>query len=416
MPQGSVLGPLFLIYINDITENIDSEIKLFADDTSLFITIDKNEKDITEQLNRDLEKISHWAKTWLVSFNPIKTKSLFVTLKKPRNHPDLLFDGHLLETVESHKHLGITFNSTLSWKHHIENIASVANKKVSLLTRLKHILDRKTLLIMYTSFVRPSLEYANVLWNNCTDGESDQLESIQRRAVRIITGGIIRSPTNLLYEEIGIETLKKRREKNIVLFFHKIIHNNAPSYLLEFKPIPNPHRVNLRSANNLTTPRCRLVKYQESFLPQAINSWNKLNNSLKETVNYKLFKALLEKDSPKVNPLFYLGDRKENIIMARLRMNCNDLKGHLAQLNIIENSVCECGYPFEDSLHYFFICPIYQVPRAALHNLISNIAPFTLQTILYGRENLNYNSNQLIYNGTLRYIKETNRFDEKNKI
>ena len=121
------------------------------------------------------------------------------------------------------------------------------------------------------SFVRPSLEYANVLWNNCTDRESDQLESIQRRAVQIITGGIIRSPTNLLYEEIGIETLKKRREKNIVFFFHKIIHNNAPSYLLEFKPIPNPHRVTLRSADNLTTPRCRLVKYQESFLPQAIN-------------------------------------------------------------------------------------------------------------------------------------------------
>ena len=107
---------------------------------------------------------------------------------------------------------------------------------------------------MNTSFVRPSLEYANVLWNNCLEGESDQLETIQRRAVRIITGGIIRSPSNLLYEEIGIETSKKRCEKNIVLFFHKIIHYNAPSYLLEFKPIPNPHRVNLRSANNLTTP------------------------------------------------------------------------------------------------------------------------------------------------------------------
>ena len=89
-------------------------------------------------------------------------------------------------------------------------------------------------------------------------------------------------------------------------------------------------------------------------MPQAINAWNKLNNSLKETVNYKLFKAFLEKDSPKVNPLFYLGDRKVNIIMARLGMNCSDRKGYLAQLNIIGNSVCKCGYPFEDSLSLLF--------------------------------------------------------------
>ena len=59
---------------------------------------------------------------------------------------------------------------------------------------------------------------------------------------------------------------------------------------------------------------------------------------------------------------------------------------------------------------------IYQVPRAALHNLSSNIAPFTLKTILYARENLEFNNNQIVYNGRLKYIKETNRFEEKNKI
>ena len=92
MPQGSVLGPLlFLVYINDITENIDSHIKLFADDTSLFITIDSNEQEQTSQLNKDLSQISKWAETWLVSFNPTKTTSLYVTLKKPNDHPPLFF-------------------------------------------------------------------------------------------------------------------------------------------------------------------------------------------------------------------------------------------------------------------------------------------------------------------------------------
>ena len=70
VPQGAVLGPLtFLIYINDITENIKSNIKLFADDTSLYVTIDEEAVTATNQLNEDLSQISKWADTWLVKFN-----------------------------------------------------------------------------------------------------------------------------------------------------------------------------------------------------------------------------------------------------------------------------------------------------------------------------------------------------------
>jgi hypothetical protein len=181
VPQGSVLGPLlFLIYINDITDNIKSCIKIFADDTSLFITIDKNQKEATCQLNDDLENIKNWAYKWLVKFNPTKTKSLYITLKNQVQYPPITFDGHALEQVEHHKHLGVEFNTTLSWKEHIENISTSANKKLNILAHLKNLLDRKTLLTMYLSFVRPSLEYANTVWCNCTDTESNTLESIQR--------------------------------------------------------------------------------------------------------------------------------------------------------------------------------------------------------------------------------------------
>ena len=218
VPQGSVLGPLlFLIHINDIVDDIESNMKLFADDVSLFITIDKNEIESSAQINRDLERMKTWAQSWLVSFNPEKSKSLYITLK-PNVYPSALyFDNHQLESEESHKHLGLTFNNNLTWKHHIDDIYLKANKKVSLLSKLKHLLDRQTLQIMYTSFVRPSLEYGNVIWDNCSEMESDRLENIQRRAARILTGGIIRTPSSLLYEESGLEPLAKRRERNIVL-------------------------------------------------------------------------------------------------------------------------------------------------------------------------------------------------------
>ena len=77
---------------------------------------------------------------------------------------------------------------------------------------------------MYTSFIWPGLEYASIVFCNCKEIEEDILESVQKRAFKIMTGGIVTTPTNYLYNEIGLETLKTRRDRNMILFFFK---NNA---------------------------------------------------------------------------------------------------------------------------------------------------------------------------------------------
>ena len=188
VPYDSILGHLLvLIHISDIIDNIQSGIMLLADNTSLFITIANNDIEATEQLNNDLQRVNEWDKKWLVSFNPQKNKPLHVTLKKTANTLPLLFDGQALEYEASQKHLGLVLNNKLIWIDHIDNVSTGANKKLNCLPHRTHLLDRKTLHIMYESFIRPSLEYGDLIYCNCIKLEIDSLESKELQELYLVT-------------------------------------------------------------------------------------------------------------------------------------------------------------------------------------------------------------------------------------
>ena len=137
VPQGSVLGPLlFLIYINDLTAVVQSDIRLFADDTILYVYGD-NPVNSADALNRDLSKMMDWANQWLVKFSPPKTVTLNISKRKIKlNKPTLYMDNIPIKSVKSHKHLGITLSEDLSWAQHIENVAVSANKSLDIFNSL----------------------------------------------------------------------------------------------------------------------------------------------------------------------------------------------------------------------------------------------------------------------------------------
>ena len=111
------------------------------------------------------------------------------------------------------------------------------------------------------------------------------------------------------------------------------------------------------------------------------------------------------------NPLFHLGTRQEQIIMARLRMCSSDLKGHLHSMKIIESSACSCGFKNEDEFHFFLACPLYYRARVTLLNALAHIPPLTVRTLLYGNDTFEFEENKIIITETLRFIKESKRFD-----
>ena len=208
VPQGSVLGPLlFLIFINDIVDIVHSNIKLFADDTSLFLSVDN--PDLTAStLNNDLSLIDSWSSDWLVTFNALKTDAMLISRKRNQvQHPPLVFQGIQLHNVNQHKHLGLILRSDLRWNDHIDMIVNKATKQLNIMKALQYLLDRKTLEIIYISFIRPLMEYAGMVWDGCTQADAQRLEDIQLAAARVISGAMRTTPSEKLYEETGLATL-----------------------------------------------------------------------------------------------------------------------------------------------------------------------------------------------------------------
>ena len=127
VPQGSILGPLlFILYINGIVSEVSGNIRLFADDTSLYVIVDTPELSASI-LNSDFRAISNWSKAWLVTFNPSKTESMIFSRKKDKSqHPPLLVNGTPIATVKSHKHIGFSFSEDAKWNIHISAMVNKA--------------------------------------------------------------------------------------------------------------------------------------------------------------------------------------------------------------------------------------------------------------------------------------------------
>ena len=175
VPQGSVLGPLlFLLYINDIADNIESMTRLFADDTSISRT-SQSSVELETVINRDLRKLDTWSKNWLVNFNPQKTDAMVISNLAQHNNLHIHFSNNLLEFVDSHKHLGITFSANCKWTVHITVIIASASRQLNMLRKLKFRLDRFILNRLYLTYIRPVLEYASEVWDGCSVTDANRL-------------------------------------------------------------------------------------------------------------------------------------------------------------------------------------------------------------------------------------------------
>ena len=169
----------------------------------------------------------------------------------------------------SHKHLGLIFFSDCNWHEHIDYVKTKAWSRIKVMRKLNFQLYRKSLETKYFSFIRPLLEYANFVWNNCTQCESNQLEKIQNEAARIVTDATKFATLYSLYTDTGWESLASSRGKHKLILYYKMQHGMTPEYLssLVLPTVGSTARYTLHNESDLQTVPAESQHYFNSFLP-----------------------------------------------------------------------------------------------------------------------------------------------------
>ena len=422
VPQGSVLGPLlFLIFINDITQNIESDMSLFADDSTL-VQIGNDRVSMAETINRDLNTLAEWGKRWFVSFNALKTKFMLITNRRIVTvFPPLIMNVTQLKQVSEHVVLGLTLTEKLTWTSHIQRLYDKSLLRLNILKSLCAKLPRSTKVNLYKTFIRPVLEHCNLLYVNATFQDLKLLDKIQRTSAVVCTRAYRCTETGQLYIELGWDSLATRRKIHTAVLLYKVLKCNVSPYLKLLLPILN-HGRTLRNQGKLKLFRCRTTKFYNSILPIGVKIWNSLPVNIQNSPSINSFKRNVIRHfgtAPSLHVKYCRGP--ESHLHARLRMGLSALNQHRFTYNFIQTRLCDhCQSP-ESTIHFFHECPAYAAQRVELYRRIAQLHPPFIHLsksqkiqllLIKDTENLNVNSN--IINGICeevhKYLSRSERF------
>jgi len=280
VPQGSVLGPaLFLFYINDIATEINSSIRLFADDTIMYLAVTSTND--AEKLQSDLTRLETWETQWEMEFHPNKCQVITFTRKRDPLKFNYTLHGISLEHVTVAKYLGVTFTSDLRWNAHISSIAGKASSTLGFLRRNLQLKNKKLKETAYFSLVRPKLEYAAPVWDPYTQNCISRLEKVQRTAARYVTNTWDRrASVTALLQQLKWKSLETRRKNQRLITFYKM-HNHVAALNLNFRHI-RPISTSTRNAHSCQylQPTCNTDYSKFSFYPRTTKEWNMLPDDL----------------------------------------------------------------------------------------------------------------------------------------
>ncbi|MEW8548082.1 MAG: reverse transcriptase family protein, partial [Candidatus Thiodiazotropha sp.] len=294
VPQGTVLGPLlFLAFINDLPEVVKtSEARLFADDCLLYRHI-RHENDSSD-LQTDLSALEDWETKWQMHFHPEKCTVIRVcTSTRLRKNTSYRLHGHVLDTVDCSKYLGVNISEDLAWKKHVDNTAAKASRTLGFLRRNLRDCRKEVRSAAYSAMVQPTLDYAATSWDPYNKDDINTLEKVQRRGARFVCNNYTdRSPgcvTAMLGSLNWIPLTTRRYNQRLTMLF-KLQHGLVD---IGDCAVLRPGDQRTRGAYRLYQPPATLSVYKYSFFPRTISDWNRLPTRVTDCHTLEEFKAAL---------------------------------------------------------------------------------------------------------------------------
>ena len=176
---------MFLLYINNINNNISSPLRLFADDCIIYRII-KSEQDHL-QLQQDLHTVYEWSQKWQMRFNISKCVALRCCRMLSPSLFTYVLNNQPISCVDQHPYLGVILISNMSFSPHIQKITAKATRVLNFIKRNLYNCSKEIKSKAYLTLVRPILEYASPVWDPQLIKDSDQIEKVQRTAARWVS-------------------------------------------------------------------------------------------------------------------------------------------------------------------------------------------------------------------------------------
>ena len=263
---------------------------MYADDTNIFIS-GNNINTLTDQCNAELDNISKYIQSNRLSLNTGKTQAMiFSTNPIIRNaQPQIVINRTNIDVVRSISFLGVKIDNSLTWTTHIAYISSKIAKSVGIIKKVSNVLNRNSLISLYTSLVVPYLNYCNLIWGNASTCHLNRIHLLQKKAVRTIYELPLCAHTARYFVQCNVLNIYDIYKLNCSIFLYKLINNCfPPAFNNEFSnkifvfssdvnfAIPTRTSTN----NTLRLPRCRTTLRQKSLTYMSAKLFNEFLSPL----------------------------------------------------------------------------------------------------------------------------------------